>query len=96
MKLHRAGAAIRPTKPGPAPAPSRGVTMTPDGERQALAIMLAITALAVAADVWLYQTYGADGTFSRVCRRAFQRWPSLYVGLVFWMGVLVGHIWLPE
>lgn len=60
-----------------------------------LAMVAAVTALAIAADVWLCCTFGPDATISRVMRRSFERFPILYP--VFWLtvGVIVGHIGLP-
>jgi hypothetical protein len=61
-----------------------------------LALLVALTAALIAADVALYQLHGADATVSRVVRRWIERYPSVILGLIFAAGVFVGHVWLPD
>lgn len=60
-----------------------------------LAVVLLATALVVGYDVLAIRAWGVDASISRVLRGLFGRCPTLGVALVFWLGVLVGHIWLP-
>lgn len=60
-----------------------------------LAFVLAMTVLVVGYDVLAIRAWGVDASISRVLRHLFGRYPSLFVALVFWIGILVGHIWLP-
>jgi len=60
-----------------------------------LAVVLSITVLVVGYDFMAIHAYGFDASISRVARRLFSRCPTLFVAIVFWLGVLVGHIWLP-
>lgn len=57
--------------------------------------VLAVTALVVGFDVWTIQANGVNSSISRVFRRLFTASPTFFVALVFWLGILVGHIWLP-
>jgi hypothetical protein len=61
-----------------------------------LAILIALAAVLIAADVQLYQHHGAPHTISRVVRRWIDRYPSVFLGLVFAAGVFIGHCWLPD
>jgi hypothetical protein len=45
--------------------------------------------------VWIIWTCGPDASISRVFSRLFDSWPTVGLALVFWLGVLVGHVWLP-
>ena len=60
-----------------------------------LAFVLVMTALAIGYDVLAIRAWGFDASISRVLRRLFGASPTLFVALVFWLGILVGHIWLP-
>jgi len=60
-----------------------------------LAFVLASTALIISFDVWVNLQFGAAASISRVLSRLFSRWPSVFVAVVFWLGMLVGHLWLP-
>lgn len=60
-----------------------------------LVFILTVTVLIVAYDVMAIQCWGVDASISRVLRRLFGACPTLLVALVFWLGILVGHIWLP-
>jgi hypothetical protein len=46
-------------------------------------------------EVWTWCSSGADGTLSRVCRWAIDRFPFLFVTAVFAVGPIVGHIGFP-
>ena len=60
-----------------------------------LAVVLAVTAVAIGYDVLAIRVWGVEVSISRVMRRLFGASPTLFVALVFWLGILVGHIWLP-
>jgi hypothetical protein len=60
-----------------------------------LAFVLAVTVLVIGYDVLAIRTWGVDASISRVMRRLFGTSPTLFVAAVFWLGILVGHIWLP-
>ena len=60
-----------------------------------LAFIVAATAFIIGFDGWITLRYGADASISRVLCRLFGRWPTVAVAVVFWLGLLVGHVWLP-
>lgn len=60
-----------------------------------LAIVVAVAVLVVGYDVLAIHAYGVEASISRVLRRLFGLHPTLFAALVFWLGVLVGHIGLP-
>ncbi len=60
-----------------------------------LAFVLTVTVLVIGYDVLAIRTWGVEASISRVLRRLFGACPALAVALVFWLGILVGHIWLP-
>jgi hypothetical protein len=60
-----------------------------------LSFVLATTAGVLGFDLWIIRGYGPDASISRVTSRLLEAWPTLFVALVFWLGVLVGHVWLP-
>jgi hypothetical protein len=60
-----------------------------------LAFVIAATVLAISYDVWVIRNWGVEASISRVMRRLFGTSPTLFVAVVFWLGILVGHIWLP-
>ena len=60
-----------------------------------LAFVISITAVVIGYDVLAIRSWGAEASISRVLRRLFGTSPTLFVALVFWLGILVGHIWLP-
>ena len=61
-----------------------------------LAFLAALLAVLIAGDVALYMAHGPDATVSRVVRRWIERYPSVFLGAVFALGVFVGHTWLPD
>jgi hypothetical protein len=60
-----------------------------------LAFVIAVTALVIGYDVLAIRSWGVEASISRVLRRLFGSSPTLFVAMVFWLGILVGHIWLP-
>jgi hypothetical protein len=60
-----------------------------------LAFVAAATILVVGYDVLAIHAYGVEASISRVLRRLFGWHPTILAAVVFWLGVLVGHIWLP-
>jgi threonine/homoserine/homoserine lactone efflux protein len=60
-----------------------------------LAFIVAVTILVVGYDMIAIHVYGVDASISRVFRHLFGHHPTLFVAMVFWLGVLVGHIGLP-
>ncbi len=60
-----------------------------------LAFVMAVTALAIGYDVLAIRAWGVEASISRVMRRLFDASPTFFVAVVFWLGILVGHIWLP-
>jgi hypothetical protein len=60
-----------------------------------LAFVVVVTILVIGYDLLAIHAYGVEASISRVLRRLFGRHPTLFAAIVFWLGVLVGHIWLP-
>lgn len=60
-----------------------------------LFVVLATTVGLVAFDLVMIRWYGPDASISRVFCHLFGRWPTVAVAVVFWLGLLVGHVWLP-
>jgi hypothetical protein len=60
-----------------------------------LGFVLATTAAVLGYDLWVIRGHGPDASISRVVARVLAAWPTLFVALVFWLDVLVGHVWLP-
>lgn len=56
--------------------------------------MLAIFALIVGVDAWLYFACGEEATFSRVARTLGERWPAFTVAVSMGVGLLLGHAFL--
>jgi hypothetical protein len=70
--------------------------MTPlQAQRLTLLFIVAVTILVATFDFVVIRTYGPDASISRVSARLFGQWPTAAIALVFWLGVLVGHVWLP-
>jgi hypothetical protein len=61
-----------------------------------VAVLVGLIVEVVLLDVLLARTFGVEATFSRVSALLFERWPIIYPVLVFALGVLVGHIGLPQ
>ena len=71
-------------------------TLTPtQAQWLTLAFVVAVTVLVIGYDVLAIHANGVEASISRVLRRLFGRHPTLFAAMVFWLGVLVGHIWLP-
>ena len=68
---------------------------TAEAQKLTLLFMVAVTILVAVFDLVVIRSYGPDASISRVSARLFGRWPTAAVALVFWLGVLVGHVWLP-
>jgi hypothetical protein len=60
-----------------------------------LGFVLAVTVLVIGYDVLAIRAWGVEASISRVMRQLFGTSPTLFVAVVFWLGVLIGHIWLP-
>lgn len=60
-----------------------------------LAVVVAVTISVLGYDIAVIRAYGAEASISRVMRRLFASHPTLFVAVVFWIGVLVGHVLLP-
>ncbi len=67
---------------------------TPQAQWLTLAFLLAVSATVVAYDLLIIRAAGVDASISRVLGRLLEL-PSAFVVFVFWLGVLVGHVWLP-
>lgn len=72
--------------PNLTPVQSQGLT---------LIFVVAITTLVIGYDLLVIRAWGVDSSISHVVRRLFVACPSLWAAFVFWLGVLVGHIFLP-
>jgi hypothetical protein len=69
--------------------------VSPSAQWFTLSFLTIITALVIAYDVSVIRAYGPAASISHVVSRLVGRWPTLGAALVFWLGVLVGHVWLP-
>ena len=56
--------------------------------------ILAITAFVILFDIFVIQAGGVDASISRVLRRIFSAYPTVFAAILFWLGVWVGHTWL--
>ena len=68
---------------------------TAEAQKLTLLFMVAVTILVAVFDLVVIRSYGPDASISRVSARLFGQWPTAAIALVFWLGVLVGHVWLP-
>jgi hypothetical protein len=59
-----------------------------------LTFLLVVSAAVIGYDVLIIRAAGPDASVSRVLGRLLEL-PSAFVVFVFWLGVLVGHVWLP-
>jgi hypothetical protein len=60
-----------------------------------LILCVAATAQILGFDAIWIRLYGLDASISRVVGRLLERYPSALLALVFWLGLVVGHVWLP-
>ncbi len=60
-----------------------------------LTFVILATLMIIGYDVLAIRAWGVEASISRVFRRVFGASPTLFVATVFWLGILVGHIWLP-
>jgi hypothetical protein len=67
---------------------------SPQAQILTLFFLAAVTALVIGYDVLIIRTAGPDASISRVLGQLLEL-PSAFVVFVFWLGVLVGHVWLP-
>ena len=67
---------------------------TPQAQWLTLFFLAAVTALVIGYDLLIVRAAGPDASISRVLGRLLEL-PSAFVVFVFWLGVLVGHVWLP-
>jgi len=61
-----------------------------------LGFLLTTTVLVIGCDVAIIRQCGMNASISRVLRSLFSSCPTLFVAMVFWLGVLVGHVYLPS
>jgi len=59
-----------------------------------LAFLALVTFCVVGFDVWITLRFGPDASISRALCRLLERWPAAGLAVVFWLGILVGHVWL--
>lgn len=55
---------------------------------------VAVVVLVLAFDGFMWATFGADATISRVFTALGRRYPAFPLAVVFLLGALVGHWWL--
>jgi hypothetical protein len=67
---------------------------TPQAQLLTLFFLAALTAAVIGYDLLIIRAAGPDASISRVLGRLLDV-PSVLFGFVFWLGVLVGHVWLP-
>jgi hypothetical protein len=67
---------------------------TPQAQWLTLAFLFAVSAITIAYDLLIIRAAGPDASISRVLGRLLEL-PSAFVVFVFWLGVLVGHVWVP-
>ena len=61
-----------------------------------LFFLLSVTVLTVGYDLLIIRTAGPDASISRVLDRLLELPSAFLLSLwFFWLGVLVGHVWLP-
>jgi hypothetical protein len=59
-----------------------------------IGFLLAVSLVVITYDVIIIRAAGPDASISRVLGRLLEL-PSAFVVFVFWLGVLVGHVWVP-
>ena len=67
---------------------------TPQAQWLNDAFLLVVSTIVIAYDVLIIRAAGPDASISRVLGRLLEL-PSAFVVFVFWLGVLVGHVWVP-
>jgi len=67
---------------------------TPQAQWLTLLFLAAVTILVIGYDLLIIRAAGPDASISRVLGRLLEL-PSAFIVFVFWLGVLVGHVWLP-
>jgi hypothetical protein len=60
-----------------------------------LVFLLAVFVLIIGYDLLIIRACGPDASISRVVGRFLARWPQAAIVLLFWLGLLIGHVWLP-
>jgi hypothetical protein len=60
-----------------------------------LFFLATISVISIGYDVLIIRAVGPDASISRVLGRLLEL-PSAFVVFIFWLGVLVGHVWLPS
>jgi hypothetical protein len=64
-------------------------------QRLTLLVLIAATALVLAYNVAAYSGSGLEPTVCKTLRDGFGRYPSVLLALVFWLGVWIGHAFVP-
>jgi uncharacterized BrkB/YihY/UPF0761 family membrane protein len=67
-----------------------------EAQRLTLLFLIAVTVLVIGYDVLIVRAAGPDASISRVLCKLFGRWPAAAIAVVFWLGILTGHVWLPN
>ena len=67
---------------------------TPHAQWLTLFVLLAVSAAVIGYDLAIIRFVGPEASVSRVLGRLLEPRSALLV-FVFWLGVLVGHVWLP-
>ncbi len=68
---------------------------TQEAQWLTLFFLAAVTAAVLGYDLLIIRAAGPDASISRVVGRLLARWPLTAFALLFWLGLLVGHVWLP-
>jgi hypothetical protein len=67
---------------------------SPQAQLLTVFFLAALTAAVIAYDLLIIRAAGPDASINRVLGRPLEL-PPAFVVFVFWLGVLVGHVWLP-
>jgi hypothetical protein len=67
---------------------------TPQAQALTAALLVVLSILVIAYDVLIIRAAGPEASISRVLGRLLEL-PSAFLVFVFWLGVLVGHVWIP-
>ena len=68
---------------------------TPQAQWVTLVFLVTVSVVIVAYDIVIIHAAGPDASISRVLGRLLEL-PSAFVVFVFWLGVQVGHVWVPS